>query len=122
MLNISIEGGIFDTSVSTADAITMDYLDTVYQNVSMTGVTVSGGRSATRIEAPTGAGVLTSASMSFDYSSRTRAGRAHGCGQRFHPLQRPRRVERYADREGWSIYQDFTNSAVKIRKAAWTTL
>lgn len=123
MQNVRVSG-VFDTGNATSDAITMDCLDTVYLNVSINGAVVSGGRAATRIEAPTGAGAYTSVSMAFDYLQQDTPQAALTGAATGSILYNVRAVWNGTPtcKDG-SIYQDFTNGLVRIRKAgAWTSL
>jgi hypothetical protein len=123
MQNVRISG-VFDTGGASSDCLTMECNDTLYLNVSINGATLSGGRSATRIESPTGSGAYTSVSMTFDYLQQDTAGAAltgAGTGSIFYNVRALWSGTPTA-KDG-SIYQDFTNQLVKIRKAgAWTTL
>jgi hypothetical protein len=120
MQNVRISG-VFDTGNALSDAITMDCLDTTYRNVSINGAVISGGRSATRVEAPTGAGAYTSVSMTFDYLQQDTALAALTGGGNAAIL--------YNVRAAWngtpsakdgSIYQDFTNGITReMRAGTW---
>lgn len=123
MDNVRISG-VFDTGGATSDVISMDCLDTIYRNVSINGATVSGGRAATRIEAPAGAGAYTTVSMTFDYLQQDTVQAALTGAASGSILYNVRALwgGTPTAKDG-SIYQDFTNQLVRIRKAgAWTSL